>query len=105
MGATLPGSSPASTTGALPCTILPWFISIPPRLRLDRLSERFGAADDVQELLGDALLAGLVVLDREHADHLLGVLGGRFHRGHARTVLARHRLHQGPVHLGGHVAP
>src|ERR1700690_2951053 len=54
--------------------------------------ERLGAADDLHQLLGDRGLPRLVVLEREGADHLLGVLGGRVHRGHARAELARLRL-------------
>src|SRR6266571_158510 len=63
-------------------------------LRLALLLERFRAADDVEQLLGDLLLARLVVLDREDLDHFLGVLRRGFYRGHARAVFAGERLHE-----------
>src|SRR5438445_3554514 len=68
------------------------------------LLEGFGAADDVEQLLGDLLLARLVVLDGENLDHLLRVLRRRLHRGHPRAVLAREGLHEGTEDLGPYVA-
>ena len=44
------------------------------------------AADDLHELFGDRRLASPVVLEREFADHRLGVSRGGIHGGHARTV-------------------
>src|ERR1700674_4681569 len=114
-----PGSNSTSMTGPMIWTIFPvlmlplLFISSPrtagpqPRdvLRLALpLLEGFGAADDVEQLLRDLLLACLVVLDREDFDHFLGVRGGRFHGGHARAVLARSRLHERAVDLHAYVA-
>src|SRR6267143_5003341 len=67
---------------------------------LRSLRESFGAPDDVEELLGDLLLPRLVELNGQDLDHLLRVLGRRFHRGHPRPVLARQRLHERPEDLG-----
>src|SRR5262245_51830630 len=97
MAGSWPGSNSTSTTGPMIWTIFPVFIRSP--LRLCSLLERFGAAHDVEQLLGDLFLAGLVVLDREDLDHLLGVRGRGFHGGHPRAVLARGRLHQRAVDL------
>src|ERR1700694_5611683 len=124
-----PGSNSTSMTGPMIWTIFPVLMRSPfmgglaagppnppharrapgnpgrsSTLRLGPLLEGFGAADDVEQLLRDLLLACLVVLDREDFDHFLGVRGGRFHGGHARAVLARSRLHERAVDLHAYVA-
>src|SRR5215510_15909677 len=104
MEGSFPGSNSTSTTGPITWTILPWLICGSLELRFHRLTEGFGSAHDVQELLRDALLARLVELDGQHIDHLARVLGGRLHGRHTGTVLARRRLHERAVHLDGHVA-
>src|SRR5262252_1498616 len=90
MEGSFPGSNSTSTTGPITWTILPWLICGSLELRFHRLTEGFGSAHDVQELLRDALLARLVELDGQHIDHLARVLGGR--------------LHGRAIHLDGHVA-
>src|SRR5215470_11290381 len=104
MEGSFPGSNSTSTTGPITWTILPWLICGSLELRFHRLTEGFGSAHDVQELLRDALLARLVELDGQHIDHLARVLGGRLHGRHAGTVLPRRRLHERAIHLDGHVA-
>src|SRR5260370_38479408 len=108
MAGSFPGSNSTSTTGPMIWTILPWLIDRVPfctrLLGFDCLAKGFRPADDVQELLGDALLAGLVVLDGQHMDHLARVLAGRFHGRHARPVFAGRRLHERAVNLDRDVA-
>src|SRR5215475_11818850 len=103
MAGSLPGSNSTSTTGPMTWTILPWLMRRSSWLRFDGLAKRFRSTDDIQELLRDPLLAGLVVLDGQEVDHVAGVLGRGFHGRHAGAVLARHRLHERTVHLRGHV--
>src|SRR5262245_29441511 len=103
MAGSLPGSNSTSTTGPMTWTILPWLMRRSSWLRFDGLAQGFRPADDIQELLGDALLAGLVVLDGQKIDHVARVLGRRLHRGHAGAVFTCDRLHEGAVHLDGHV--
>src|ERR1700682_5743614 len=100
MAGSFPGSNSTSTTGPMTWTILPWLMCGSLELRFDGLAEGFGPADDIQELLRDALLAGFVVLGGQEIDHLARVLGRGFHGGHAGAVLAGRRLHEGAVHLG-----
>src|SRR5262245_33316992 len=110
MAGSRPGSNSTSTTGPMTCTIFPWLmLPVPFFARLGRrgpspatssgspcpLLERLGAAHDIEQLLRDLLLTGFVVLDGQHADHVLGVLGGGFHGRHPRAVLAGQRLHEG----------
>src|SRR5713226_166626 len=119
MAGSLPTSNSTSTTGPMTWTILPWLISrflsvlaiysalgskCTRALRFNGLPESFSAADDIQELLGDALLAGLVVLNGQQIDHLARVLRRGLHRRHARAVLAGRGLHERAVDLGRHVA-
>src|SRR5215468_1155361 len=104
MEGSFPGSNSTSTTGPITWTILPWLICGSLELRFHRLTEGFGSAHDVQELLRDALLTRLVELDGQHIDHLARVLGGRLHGRHAGTVLPRRRLHERAIHLDGHMA-
>src|SRR5262249_56731997 len=104
MAGSPPGSNSMSTTGPMTCTIFPMLMPRLLRSACAACLEGFRAADDVEQLLGDLLLARLVVLDRQDVDHLLGVLGGRLHRRHASAVLAGQRLHQSAVDLHAHVA-
>lgn len=52
------------------------------------------AAHDVQKLVGDGLLARLVVGERKLAQKVVGVVGGKLHRHHAGGVLARQAVKQ-----------
>ena len=61
------------------------------------LSKCLGPADHLEDLLRDLRLADPVRLQRQRADHVLGVLGRASHRGHPRTVLRSGRLQQRPV--------
>src|SRR5262249_61625743 len=103
MEGSVPGSNSTSTTGPITWTILPWLICGSLELRFHRLTEGFGAAHDVQELLRDALLTRLVELDGQHIDHLARVLGSGFHSRHAGAIFSRCRLHERAVHLDGHM--
>src|SRR5262245_20314008 len=58
------------------------------------LAQRLGTAGDLEDLLGDAGLPGLVVGQRQRLNDVLGVLRRVVHRDHARGVLARERLEQ-----------
>src|SRR5579884_4433041 len=55
-------------------------------LRMVLTCECFGAADDLQDLLGDRGLSRFVHLDRVLIDQLLGVVGGVVHRDELRRV-------------------
>src|SRR6266478_324628 len=108
MAGSFPGSNSTSTTGPMIWTILPWLIEQVPfctrLLGFDCLAKRFRPADDIQELLRDALLTGLVVLDGQQMDHLARVFAGRFHGRHPRPVLAGRRLHERSIDLDRDVA-
>src|SRR4051812_47747354 len=51
-----------------------------------RHSDRLGAGDDFDQLLGDHGLTGSVVDQGLLADHVAGVAGGVVHRAHLRAV-------------------
>src|SRR3990167_3976564 len=106
MAGSLPGSNSTSTTGPMTWTMVPWLMTgpFPPSRYASTDWKGFRPADNVQELLRDALLAGLVVLDGQEIDHLAGVLGRGLHGRHARSVLPGHGLHERPEDLGRHVA-
>src|SRR4051812_17880733 len=72
-------------------------------LHLSSLSERLGAADDLQDLLRDFRLTRPIHLQGQVADHRLRVLGGVAHRGHPRAQLRGRRLQQRPVDRDRHV--
>src|SRR5580658_4399409 len=50
------------------------------------LSDRLGAGDDFNQLLGDHRLTGPVVDQGLLADHVAGIAGGVVHRAHLRAV-------------------
>src|SRR6478752_2004064 len=54
--------------------------------RLVRASDRLGAGDDLDQLLGDLGLTGSVVDLGLLADHFAGVAGGVVHRAHLRAI-------------------
>src|SRR4051794_38549850 len=54
--------------------------------RLVRASDRLGAGDDLDQLLGDLCLTGSVVDLGLLADHFAGVAGGVVHRAHLRAI-------------------
>ena len=62
-----------------------------------------GSRDNFDELGGNSGLAGLVVLDGERGEHLLGVLGGVLHSLHAGGLLAAPVLKHSPVNRRGEV--
>src|SRR2546426_9435613 len=91
-----------SMTGPIIRTTLPLFIrsfSAGPRGSF----QRRGAADNLQDLLGDPGLADLVHVEGQALDHLGGVLGGRVHRRHPGSLLGGGRLQKRPEDLGLHV--
>src|SRR5690348_7938808 len=93
----------ASMTTPVTCSTRPWLVPLVPLLsamgsfsdhRIEvafgcqgRLAERLGAADDLQDLLRDFGLTGAVHLQRQVADHGLGVLRRVAHRRHPRPEL------------------
>src|SRR5262245_37488976 len=99
MAGSLPGSNSTSTTGPITWTILPSLMRMLPS-GLGARAEGLRAADDVEQLLRDPLLARLVVADRQETDQLLGVLGGGFHGRHPRPVLSGRGFQQRAVELG-----
>src|SRR5687768_177030 len=66
-------------------------------------SERFGAADDLGDLLGDLRLARTVVRATEHVEHLAGVIGRVLHGRAAGALLARCGLDQRAIDRVAHV--
>ena len=57
------------------------------------------AAHDVEQLVGDGLLAALVVEQRQLLDEVVGVVGGHLHRHRAGGVLGRARIQGHGVEL------
>src|SRR3954466_6374096 len=57
--------------------------------RLVRASDRLGAGDDLDQLLGDLGLTGSVVDLGLLADHFAGVAGGVVHGAHLRAIERR----------------
>src|SRR5690606_33441992 len=99
-----PSGNSTSTTGPKTCRTLPDTVvdavavtSRPVRCfgrrsRVRRPSGHgVGAADDVEQLLGDALLAGAVVALPELSTHARRGVGRALHRHAARGHLARER--------------
>src|SRR3954462_7252534 len=66
--------------------------------------ERFGAGDDLDQLLGDLRLACTVILLGEGGDHVAGIAGRIVHRGHLRGVEAGLVFQRGREDLGRDVA-
>src|SRR5688572_8877745 len=64
--------------------------------------ERVGPAHDLRDLTRDPGLPLAVVVPREDLDHLLRVVGRELHGDPPRDLLARGRLHEGPVDGGLH---
>src|SRR5262249_11509914 len=56
-----------------------------PRLLYDSISQRLGAGDDLDQLLGDHGLARAVHAQGQLVDHLAGIAGGAVHGAHARA--------------------
>src|ERR1700760_859793 len=72
--------------------------------RLVRASERLGAGDDLDQLLGDLGLTGSVVDLGLLADHFARVAGGIVHRAHLGAVERRVVFQKRPEHLHRDVA-
>src|SRR5665213_1058008 len=88
-------SNCTSTTAPMTCVMRPvWLAGVAIKIspsnsclkRPLRLSQRLGAGDDLDQLLGDHRLAGSVVDQGLLADHVAGVAGGVIHRAHLRAV-------------------
>src|SRR5450756_426410 len=88
-------SNCTSTTAPMTCVTRPvWLAGVAMKTlsfefylkRPLRLSERLGAGDDFNQLLGDHRLAGAVVDQGLLADHVAGIAGGVVHRAHLRAV-------------------
>src|SRR6185503_12131982 len=113
------GSSPSnctSTTAPITCEMRPVLLADLAMLvlvttekgsggaALAPVSQRLGAGDDLDQLLGDHRLARAVVLQRAPADHVAGISGGIVHRRHARALLGSGILEQRPEHLHREIA-
>src|SRR3954452_10274913 len=72
--------------------------------RLVRASDRLGAGDDLDQLLGDLGLTGSVVDLGLLADHFAGIAGSVVHRAHLSTIERRVVFEQRAEHLHGDVA-
>src|ERR1700726_588590 len=88
-------SNCTSTTAPMTCVMRPvWLAGVAIKtLSFEFLikrpcgpSDRLGAGDDFNQLLGDHRLAGPVVDQGLLADHFAGVAGGVVHRAHLRAV-------------------
>src|SRR6266404_9962976 len=78
-----------STTAPMTCVMRPvWLAGVAMKtLSFEFLiSNRLGAGDDFNQLLGDHRLSGTVVDQGLLADHVAGVAGGVIHRAHLRAV-------------------
>src|SRR5262249_19194776 len=102
-----PSGNSTSTAGpatwiTLPSVMMFLLAGLSPRCRLKpapQLLQSGGAADDLDNLAGDAGLADAVHIQRQPVDHIRGVVGGRIHRRHARGMLRRGRLQQRAIKL------
>src|SRR6266446_1100401 len=96
------GSSPSkrtSTTAPMTWVIVPMlFLAMSPNFPCGP-SQRLGAGDDLDQLLGDGRLTRAVVVEGEAIDHLSGIAGRIVHRRHPRTLLARRVFEQCRVDL------
>src|SRR5262245_42912729 len=99
------GRSPSnltSTTAPSTCVTRPTLLVA--MLSSERISDRLGAGDDLDQLLGDGGLAGAVENEGEAIDHVAGVARRAVHRGHARAFLGRGVLEQRAIDLDREVA-
>src|SRR4030042_962448 len=90
------GGNSTSTTVPIICTTLPLAIETSV---LFRGSESLGAAGDVEQLLGNRVLARLVVGQGKVLHHVIGGVGRPAHRYHPRRLLARALLQDHLVDL------
>src|SRR5262249_14750839 len=77
---------------------LGWFglaLAFPALLAACLILERFCAADDFHQLLGDRRLPRSIVQERVPGNHLLGISRRRIHGGHLRAEEARLALEEG----------
>src|SRR5665213_3289505 len=88
-------SNCTSTTAPMTCVMRPvWLADVAMKTlsfefylkRPLRLSDRLGAGDDFNQLLGDHRLPGSIVDQRLLANHVAGVAGGIVHRAHLGAV-------------------
>src|SRR6476660_7415821 len=85
-------SNCTSTTAPMTCVMRPvWLAGVAMKVLsfgfwLKRPSDRLGAGDDFNQLLGDHGLTGSVVDQGLLANHVAGVAGGVVHRGHLRAI-------------------
>src|SRR5712671_3904984 len=109
-----PSGNCTSTTGPNTCRILPATcvavvtavsrVVVRSRKAVVVSRHRAGAADDVEQLLGDVLLPGAVVDLLQLLVHAHGSVGGALHRHPPAGVLAGHRLQHGVEDHGLEVA-
>src|SRR5690348_1032277 len=99
-------SNCTSTTAPMTCVIRPTVLAMENPRYSDvcrTASERFGAGNDLDQLLRDHRLAGTVVGESLLADHLAGIARGAVHRAHLRAVEGRAVFEQRAEDLNGHV--
>src|SRR5882672_6468613 len=83
-----------STTAPMTCVMRPvWLAGVAIKLspsnsvsNAARRSDRLGAGDDFNQLLGDHRLTGAIVNQGLLADHVAGIAGRVVHRAHLRAV-------------------
>src|SRR5216683_8327929 len=96
------GNSPSkrtSTTAPMTWVIAPiLFLAMSVKF-LCGPSQRLGAGDDLDQLLGDSRLTRAVIVEGEAVDHLAGIAGRTVHRRHPRSLLARHVFEQCGIDL------
>src|ERR1700722_10485666 len=85
-------SNCTSTTAPMTCVMRPvWLAGVAMKtisfeFCLRRPSDRLGAGDDFNQLLGDHGLTGSIVDQGLLANHVAGIAGGIVHRAHLRAV-------------------
>src|SRR5205085_1894849 len=105
------GSGPSnctSTTAPVTCAMRPILLLLGLRgafiARSSFRSDRLGAGDDFNQLLGNHGLAGTVVLQRQTVNDIGGISGCGIHGAHARALFGRRIFQQCTEYLDGDVA-
>src|SRR5690242_6960363 len=100
------GSAPSnctSTTAPMTCAMRPILLlaglSGAFIAGLSSPSNRLGAGDDFDQLLGNHCLAGPVILQGQSVDHIARIAGCRIHRAHARALFGGGIFQQGAENL------
>src|SRR6185312_10261986 len=103
-------SNCTSTTAPMTCVMRPvWLAGVAMKVLsfefwLKRPSDRLGAGDDFNQLLGDHGLTGSVVDQGLLANHVAGIAGGVVHRAHLRAEERGVVFQQGAEDLHGEIA-